>query len=222
MHRRNLLKIGAGTAATLVGFQALANGTTAAAAQCKKLMTPWQPEGPFYPVTDQVDTDADLIVVDGANQSARGQIIIVEGQVKDQKCNPVAGALVEIWQACHTGRYNHPSDPNTAELDPNFQYWGKAVTDKDGNYRFRTIVPGAYPADDTWMRPPHIHFKISKLGYMELITQMYFNGNDLLNSRDLILSRLSQEQQKEVVVEFKNRADAPHPIGTFNIKIEKL
>jgi protocatechuate 3,4-dioxygenase beta subunit len=107
-------------------------------------------------------------------------------------------------------------------LIPIFSTGGKAVTDKDGNYRFRTIVPGAYPADDTWMRPPHIHFKISKLGYMELITQMYFNGNDLLNSRDLILSRLSQEQQKEVIVEFKNRADAPHPVGTFNIKIEKL
>ncbi|MCC2678083.1 MAG: hypothetical protein K0R29_659 [Pseudobdellovibrio sp.] len=220
MKRRSFLKIGAGTAATLVGFQALAAGT--AASQCTRLLTPRQPEGPFYPIVDQVDTDADLIQLSGASQIAEGQIIVIEGQVKDQRCNPVQGALVEIWQACHSGRYNHPSDPNTAELDPNFQYWGKAVTDKNGNYRFRTILPGAYPADDTWVRPPHIHYKISKKGYLELITQMYFTGNDDLNASDLILNRLSNDQQKEVIVDLKLRPDVPHPVGVFNIKIEKL
>lgn len=220
MKRRNFLKIGAGTAASLVGLQAMAAGT--AAHQCTLLLTPRQPEGPFYPIIDQVDTDADLIQLAGANRIAEGQIIVIEGQVKDQRCKPVQGALVEIWQACHSGRYNHPSDTNTAELDPNFQYWGKAVTDQNGNYRFRTILPGAYPADDTWVRPPHIHYKISKKGYVELITQMYFTGNDDLNERDLILNRLNRDQQKEVVVELKQREDVPHPVGIFNIKIEKL
>ena len=189
---------------------------------CSRILTPTQPEGPFYPVVDQVDTDADLIYVNKSTNSAAGEIIVIEGQVQDQHCKPVQGVLVEIWQACHTGRYNHPQDPNTAELDPNFQYWGKAVTDAGGLYRFRTILPGAYPADDTWMRPPHIHYKVSKLGYLELITQMYFTGNDDLNSRDLILSRLTKEQQNEVIVAFKKRADVAYPVGTFNIQIEKL
>jgi len=220
MKRRNFLKIGAGTAATLVGFQVLA--AESAAEQCSRLLTPRQPEGPFYPVVDQVDTDADLIQLSGAHQIAEGQIIVIEGQVKDQRCNPVQGALVEIWQACHSGRYNHPSDPSTAELDPNFQYWGKAVTDISGHYRFRTILPGAYPADEAWIRPPHIHYKISKKGYLELITQMYFKGYDELNEMDLILNRLSALQRKEVVVELKKREDIPHPVGVFDIKIEKL
>lgn len=217
MDRRSMLKIGAGSMAALFGAKAVASG----AEVCIRALTPRQPEGPFYPVVDQVDTNADLVVMAGKNQMARGEIIIVQGQVTDQKCNPVQGVLVEIWQACHTGRYNHHADPNTAELDPNFQYWGKSVTDANGYYRFRTILPGAYPADETWVRPPHIHFKISKLGYIELITQMYFAG-DALNSQDLILKRLSAEQQKRVVVELKSQDGLPHPAGQFDIQIEKL
>ncbi len=217
MNRRNLLKLGSGAAATLVSLNTL--GATGAV--CVRRLTPDQPEGPFYPVVDQVDVDADLIQLQNSHPLAQGQIIIVEGHLTDQHCKPVAGALVEIWQACHSGRYNHPSDPNTAELDPNFQYWGKSITDANGFYRFRTILPGAYPADTDWMRPPHIHFKISKKRYMELITQMYFSG-DALNEADLILSRLTPAQQKDVVVELKNRADLQHPVGVFDIKIEKV
>lgn len=209
MNRRNLLKMGATAAVSLVAIEkALA-------------LTPTQPKGPFYPVVDQVDTNSDLIYVGDSKISAKGEIVIIEGVVTDQRKRPVAGALVEIWQACETGRYNHPADPNTAELDPNFQYWGKAVTDKNGFYRFRTIIPGAYPADTNWIRPPHIHYKVAKLGYVELITQMYFADNEL-NSQDLILQRLSPEEQSEVIVELKKIASAPHPVGTFNIQIEKL
>lgn len=209
MNRRNLLKMGATAAVSLVALEkALA-------------LTPTQPKGPFYPIVDQVDTNSDLIYVGDSQQTARGDIVIIEGVVTDQRNRPVSGALVEIWQACDTGKYNHPADPNTAELDPNFQYWGKAVTDKNGFYRFRTIIPGAYPADTNWIRPPHIHYKVAKLGYVELITQMYFADNEL-NSQDLILQRLSTEEQNEVIVDLKKIASAPHPVGTFNIQIEKL
>src|SRR2546430_3692171 len=54
--------------------------------------------------------------------------------------------LVEIWQASASGRYTHPDDRNNAApLDPNFQGWGKAVTDQEGHYLFKTILPGQYP-----------------------------------------------------------------------------
>lgn len=188
---------------------------------CSKLKTPAQVEGPFYPVMDQLDTDADLILVKGSQRVAKGQVVIIQGVVTDQNCQPVKSVLVEIWQACHTGKYDHPSDPNPAPLDPDFQYWGKAVTNEKGEYRFRTVVPGAYQADQNWMRPPHVHFKISKLGYMELITQMYFAGHSL-NSKDLILQRLSKPEQEKLVVQFKNSQLAPHPVGQFNISIEKI
>ena len=168
MKRRDLIK---NSLITSVGLMALSRTAAANELMCKPGLTPRQTEGPFYPVEDQLDTDADLIRLEGSSLFALGEVIIVKGQVTDQNCNPVKGALVEIWQACASGKYNHPSDPNTAPIDPNFQYWGKSVTDDQGRYKFRTILPGAYPADTDWMRPPHIHFKISRVGYKELITQ---------------------------------------------------
>ncbi len=214
MNRRNLLKIGATTAASFVTLKALAGNKISA-------LTPTQPKGPFYPIVDQVDTDSDLIYVENSKNAAKGKIIIVEGIVTDQKGRPVQSALVEIWQACETGKYNHPADTNDAALDADFQYWGKALTDKKGFYRFRTIIPGAYPADLNWVRPPHIHYKVAKLGYMELITQMYFAGNEF-NDKDLILQRLSHDEQNDVIVELKTVANAAHPVGVFNIQIEKI
>lgn len=218
LNRRNLIKNSLISTAALLSLPLNAK----AADMCKPGITPAQTEGPFYPAVDQVDTDADLVQVQGGTAGAKGKIIIVEGVVTDQQCKPVPGALVEIWQACESGRYNHPSDTNTAPLDPNFQYWGKAVTDNNGNYRFRTIVPGAYPADTNWIRPPHIHFKISRLGYIELITQMYFSDAAALNNQDLILTRLKKSDQTKVIVEFKKTNKEPYPTGVFNIQIEKV
>lgn len=217
MNRRNLLKNSIIAGTTLFSIGALAKQE----ALCSIINTPQQPEGPFYPVVDQVDTDADLIQLKGNNKIAKGKIILIEGMVSDQNCAPVPGALVEIWQACESGKYNHPSDPNTAELDPNFQYWGKAVTDEKGFYRFRTILPGAYPADTDWMRPPHIHFKVARLGFAELITQLYFEG-EKYNKTDKILRRLSAREQHEVVVPLKNNSTTGYPTALFNIKLEKI
>ena len=112
--------------------------------------------------------------------------MLVQGRVLDSQCRPIAGADVEIWQACASGRYNNPKDDNPAAIDPHFKYWGETRTDANGAYQFKTIVPGAYPADTDWMRPPHIHFKVSRLGFHELVTQMYFAGNPL-NDQDQIL-----------------------------------
>jgi protocatechuate 3,4-dioxygenase beta subunit len=218
INRRNLLKNSLISTAVLLALPLKSKAVAGCIAGQK---TPAQTEGPFYPVLDQLDTDADLVQVSGTTSGAKGKTIIVEGVVTDQTCTPVPGALVEIWQACESGRYNHPSDTNPAPLDPNFQYWGKAVTDSEGKYRFRTIVPGAYPADANWIRPPHIHFKVSRLGYMELITQMYFAGQGL-NEKDLILKRLKKSEQTKVIVDFKEVEKIPHPVGFFNIQIEKL
>ncbi len=216
MNRRQILKNSLIAAGAMIGSKALANNSV-----CKKLLTPTQPEGPFYPITPHVDTDSDLITVAGKNKIAEGKIIIVEGYVSDQNCNTTAGVLVEIWQACASGKYDHPSDPNNAPLDPNFQYWGKAVTNADGFYRFRTIVPGAYPADVDWIRPPHIHFKLSKKGYMELITQMYFAGEQYNNS-DKILRKLKPSEQKQVIIPLEKISDSDFPVARFDIQIEKI
>ncbi len=207
------------------GMSLLAAGglITSARAQssCELKSTPEQPEGPFYPILDQSDKDTDLTSVIGLKGKAIGKVIIVQGKVQDLDCQPVESALVEIWQACHTGKYNHTSDPNPAPADPNFQYWGRAVTDKLGFYQFKTIVPGAYPAGGNWIRPPHIHFKIQKLGYIELITQMYFLGESL-NDQDLILNRLQPIARQNVIVPLIKSDETEYPIANFNISLEKI
>ncbi len=182
-------------------------------------LTPPQSEGPFYPIKDQLDKNTDLTKVEGRLLSARGETCFVGGIVQDENCRPIVGALVEIWQACDTGKYNHPADPNPAALDPNFQYWGRTVSNEKGEYLFKTIIPGAYPATSTWMRPPHIHFKVGLRGYEELTTQMYWKGHPL-NSRDRILQSLSPVERDLVLVDFKKSRGILR--GEFNLTLRSV
>ena len=93
------------------------------------------------------------------------------------------GALVEFWQANAGGRYRHKKDTYLAAIDPNFGGCGRAITDEDGRYCFRTIKPGAYPwpnGVNDW-RPAHIHFSVFGHGFAQrLITQMYFEGDPMI------------------------------------------
>lgn len=156
--------------------------------------TPDEIEGPFYPVFAQKDKDFDLTSIRGHAGIAQGKIILIQGQVLDTDNQPIEDATVELWQANAAGRYRHPHDRNTAPLDPDFQGWAIVPSGKDGAFRFKTIYPGAYPASATCMRPPHIHFKISKKGYVELITQMYFPDHEL-NNADLLLNRKNKAER---------------------------
>lgn len=116
-------------------------------------------------------------------ESAIGQRIIVHGRVLDERGRGVDGALLEFWQANAGGRYRHRKETYLAALDPNFGGCGRAITDEDGCYRFRTIKPGAYPwpnGVNDW-RPAHIHFSVFGHGFAQrLITQMYFEGDPLI------------------------------------------
>lgn len=189
---------------------------SAIAASCG--LTPAQTEGPFYPIEDQLDKDADLTFVNDRTQRALGEVIILKGIVMDDECRPVKDALVEIWQACATGKYNHPGDPNPAKLDPNFQYWGRCLTNEKGEYQFKTIRPGHYPATSTWMRPAHIHFKVHRRGYEELTSQLYFE-DDRFNANDRILQSLKPNDRKNVIVDFKSSDGGPK-VGQFDITIK--
>ncbi|HEV7418042.1 MAG TPA: protocatechuate 3,4-dioxygenase subunit beta [Tianweitania sediminis] len=128
--------------------------------------------------------DNDLIrnfAKDGAE--AIGQRIIVYGRVLDETNRPVPGALVEFWQANAGGRYRHKKESYLAALDPNFGGCGRAITDAEGRYEFRTVKPGAYPwpnGVNDW-RPAHIHFSVFGHAFAQrLITQMYFEGDPMI------------------------------------------
>ena len=206
LSRRNLIR------ASLAAGAGLGFAVTAAAKKVRKTVTPPHTEGPFYPIVEQADKDADLTKFADSEGVAVGEIIVVKGQVLGDDGNPVSEAIVDIWQANAAGRYAHEADDNTAVLDPNFQSWAIMKTDEEGRYRFKSVRPGAYPVDDKWTRPPHIHFKVSKRGYREITTQMYFE-NEPLNDIDNLLNELPENMRPTLVA---TQADGEGPFS-FNV-----
>ena len=132
----------------------------------------------------------------------QGQRIVVAGRVLDENGRPVPNALVEVWQANAAGRYWHVKDDHPAPLDPNFTGAGRAITDADGQDRFTTIKPGAYPwrnHDNAW-RPAHIHFSLfGTMFRTRLITQMYF-PDDVMFPHDPIFQSISDERARRRLI----------------------
>ncbi|MFK7849598.1 MAG: protocatechuate 3,4-dioxygenase subunit alpha [Akkermansiaceae bacterium] len=180
--------------------------------------TPKQTEGPFYPTVAQKDKDFDLTKIAGREDVAKGEKIEIKGVVFDTNGQPIEDASVDIWQANAAGRYSHPHDKNPAPLDPAFQGWGIVLSGSKGGFKFRTIKPGAYPATKKWDRPPHIHFKVTKKGYHELTTQMYF-PDEPLNEKDGILKR--QKPDKRELLVAKQVSDDPLTFE-FRLVLEKV
>lgn len=111
-----------------------------------------------------------------ATEQEPGIPLRVSGRVLDPVCRPVARASVELWQTDAEGRY----DNDTAE----FRFRGRTLTDRDGRYQFDTIAPGRYPIGSygsspdgqPQYRPRHLHVKLTKRGFVPLVTQLYFRG----------------------------------------------
>ncbi len=180
--------------------------------------TPRQTEGPFFPVGEAVESDADLTILEGHTGRAAGRVVQIHGIVHDSSGAPLAGAIVHVWQANHHGRYAHPADTNTAPLDPDFQGYARLLTGADGAWRVKTIVPGAYQVRAGWSRPPHVHVKVSHRGHRELATQMYFAGEPL-NADDRILNALDDAERAQLVVAFVPDGEAAIPAGRFDLHL---
>ena len=214
INRRKWLKLGVSFTATGIfsGFKSTEN-VSSNGEGCS--ITARQELGPFPTMKyrGQPDKDVDLTMIDGHDVVSQGEIIIVKGVVTDTDCNPVENALIEIWQANHNGKYQHEFD-NKGKDDPNFQGWGQALTNKNGEYSFKTILPGNYDN-----RTRHIHYKINRRGYHEMFTQLYFEG-EKRNETDGLYNALTAEEQKSVTFKL-NRAEAI-PAIQFNVIINKV
>ena len=134
-----------------------------------------------------------------------GERMIVSGRVLDENGRPVVQALVELWQANASGRYRHAIDQHDAPLDPNFSGAGRALTDADGRYRFKTIKPGAYPwrnHHNSW-RPAHLHFSVFGQAFVQrLVTQMYFPGDPLLPYDPMYMSVPDEKARHRLIGDF--------------------
>jgi protocatechuate 3,4-dioxygenase beta subunit len=159
--------------------------------------------------------DGDLSRAVAGGPRAMGQFIRVAGRVTDEDGSPIAGAVIELWQANAAGKYVHELDRHEAPIDPNFTGLGRLVTGEEGEYKFFSIKPGAYPVmeSDWWWRPPHIHFSILGPSWMNrYVTQIFFPGEPL-NETDLLLNGvLDEEARRRLIFEAQ-----PTVVGAVNV-----
>ncbi len=127
--------------------------------------------GPFFPPR-YVDAGAnDLTLFEG--RRAKGEAIEIRGRVLQEDGTPLENLVLEIWQADAAGIFRHPADPRHAQADPNFFGWGRAATDKAGEYLFRTVRPGGQGG-----RSPHINVMVMFSGLMRILKTTLFFAND--------------------------------------------
>lgn len=122
-----------------------------------------QTEGPFFTPNSPERTTL-------REAGMAGTAITLTGFVLTRSCQPVAGALVELWHADDAGEYDNFG----------FRLRGHQFARADGSYAFETIVPGLYPG-----RTRHFHLKFQAPGERVLTTQFYFPGEPG-NERDRI------------------------------------
>ena len=138
--------------------------------------TPYCTIGPFF-LKPLIDGCEDLTQRDGKN--AEGQHILFFGRVVEEGNAPVLNSIVEIWQPDAKGVFRHPLDPRSAEADPGFFGWGRARTNTQGEYRFRTVAPGgsreATREGNVVVRCPHVNVMVLAIGLTRrLVTTAFF------------------------------------------------
>jgi protocatechuate 3,4-dioxygenase beta subunit len=192
IERRFLLAALAGVplaAATRARAQATAPSTRALRP------TPSQTLGPFYPRNAgerPAQTDADLLVVEGDRVRTRGVALYLTGRVLTRAGQPVGNAQVEIWQCDANAVYHHPAGGAESQRDPDFQGYGRAVTDAAGAFHFRTIKPVPYPG-----RTAHIHVRVQAQGQSTLSTQLYL-PDEPGNARDFLYRSLDADGRADL------------------------
>jgi protocatechuate 3,4-dioxygenase beta subunit len=118
-------------------------------------------EGPYFKTNSPLRSDL-------REPGMAGRPVDMSGVVLTRACQPVANALVELWHADDRGAYDNIG----------FRLRGHVVTDAQGRYAFRTILPGLYPG-----RTRHYHIKAQAPNSLVLTTQLYF-PDEPRNRRD--------------------------------------
>ncbi len=147
--------------------------------------TPRTIEGPLY-ITDAPLSKGEARLDQDPEQ---GEVLFMEGQVKDADGKPVAGAIVDVWHANTKGGYSH-FDPSQSA----YNLRRRIETDAEGRYRFRSLLPSGYgcPPDGPTQqlltalgrhgqRPAHIHFFVEAPGYRKLTTQINIADDEFLH-----------------------------------------
>ncbi len=119
-----------------------------------------------------------------------GAPLFIHGHVQDKSGRPVADARVDIWQASDEGLYEN-QDPKQDDMNLRGQF----TTDASGNFWLRSIKPAGYPIPTDGVvgrllkaqrrhpfRPAHIHALVFKPGFKTLISQVYADDDENLET----------------------------------------
>lgn len=150
-----------------------------------------------------------------------GEPVVMSGRVTDPAGAPIAGAVLDVWQADAQGLYS-----GFADGVPAGNLRGKVVTDADGRYEVRTVMPGPYtiPIDgptgalcaaagwSPW-RPAHVHLIVAGEGYDPLITQIFFADTDYLDND------VAEAVKEELVVRPERKPGADELSFTYDFKL---
>ncbi|SDG14359.1 dioxygenase family protein [Streptomyces griseoaurantiacus] len=161
--------------------------------------TPWEMEGPAHlPGSPELPSPAVLPM----RPEEPGEPLVVSGTVRSTSGAPLPGAVLDVWQIDADNLYSgvgtrdfEPLDiPNDSTGIPVHNLRGRVVTDAEGRYEFRTVMPGVETfgfAPDSpltelaealrlpGLRPLHIHAIVTAEGCLPLTTQLYFDGDPL-------------------------------------------
>ncbi len=142
--------------------------------------------GPFWRMDSPLTNIGGSIV----RSPTPGPALFVNCWLKDQSGKPIEGAEVDVWHASPEGFYEQ-QDPKQAPMNLR----GKFVTDAQGHLAFQTVKPAGYPIPIDGpvgdliraskrhnFRPAHLHFLIFKQGFKTLISQVYVNDDDKLET----------------------------------------
>ena len=180
-------------------------------------LTPSQTVGPFFhDCLMREDARCDVLV----SGTTEGKRIRVEGRVLDGDGAGVPDAVIEIWQANHHGRYNHPSDTRDLPLDPAFTGYGRIATQGDGKFCFTTIKPGPVPFDRRRMQAPHISVAVLGRGLLNhLYSRIYFE-EEQLTSVDPVLQRIPPERRQTLVARRVSNEPGGEAVYRFDIVLQ--
>jgi hydroxyquinol 1,2-dioxygenase len=147
----------------------------------------------------------------------QGERMFVQSRVTDLKGKPLAGVPVDIWHADDDGFYDSQK-PDYETHGPSSR--ARFITDADGRFFFRTILPCSYPIPTDGpvgemilqtrrhpMRPAHVHFLVDAPGYEPLVTHVFIEGDKYLDT-DVVFG-----VKDELVARIEKRSDALMPDG---------
>ncbi len=143
------------------------------------------------------------------------EVCLVAGLVRSVDGTPLAGAVVDVWQADGAGFY----DVQQPDVQPAGNGRGLFTTDADGRFHFRTVVPVAYPIPTDGpvgallqatgrhpYRPAHIHFLVEADGHLAVTTHIFVAGSAYLSS-DAVFSVKRSLVREFRLVEEQGAAD---------------